>query len=429
MVKFLASVRFTLILLSLALLAVAAGTILESVTDSHAYAALWIYSNPAFLLLLAGFFVNILLSALRRWPWRKSHLPFLLAHLGLLMVIGGAALKTVTGLQGNMLLLAGTGSDQVLLPGSRALWVDGHLLPLKQKMVLGDLSIELLELAPHSSEQLQLWIKDGAAQIETLPPIPFGESLPVLMPDRRTWTISAHQIDTLDDLKPTPPELIIAQDHAGDTYVCAFDQKPEIIRYPTAQPHSVFAVDGGRDGYVVQATLAGTELYAPVTRHTEALPSLTRLEDNRPRATIRLTENGNSEIIQLTYDPTATALRWPALGHLLRFQTDARTIPYRIRLHDATQENFPGTNQPKSYHATLTVNGETTELAMNHVHQTWDGYRFYLGNLTPSDESSAQTVQLIINRDPTKYLLTYPGGILIGLGTLLLYRARGRDRR
>ena len=62
-----------------------------------------------------------------------------------------------------------------------------------------------------------------------------------------------------------------------------------------------------------------------------------------------------------------------------------------------------------------------TILSMNHVHETWDGYRFYLSNITPVDESEPQRVQIVVNHDPAKYLLTYPGAVAVAIGIFLLF--------
>jgi len=58
---------------------------------------------------------------------------------------------------------------------------------------------------------------------------------------------------------------------------------------------------------------------------------------------------------------------------------------------------------------------------MNHVYETWDGYRFYLANVSQNDGQSAKRVQLIVNHDPAKYWLTYPGGIVVALGIIFLW--------
>ena len=58
---------------------------------------------------------------------------------------------------------------------------------------------------------------------------------------------------------------------------------------------------------------------------------------------------------------------------------------------------------------------------MNNVHETWEGYRFYLSNISPSGEESVKRIQLVVNHDPAKYWLTYPGAIILSIGILLLF--------
>lgn len=113
----------------------------------------------------------------------------------------------------------------------------------------------------------------------------------------------------------------------------------------------------------------------------------------------------------------------------MRFQPRFQQIPYRVRLRDARQVNYPHSSQPFSYESDLLVYNRRnrkdkpveTTLSMNHVFQTWDGYRFYLANISPPTETAVQRIQLIVNHDPAKYLLTYPGGILLAMGILLLF--------
>src|SRR5690349_19139388 len=121
---FLGSIYFALILISVTALFVVAGTFLESATQSHRYAAMFTYDTPLFAALLWGFFINILLSATRRWPFRWKHIPFLITHWGLLMVLGGVLAKHYYGLQGSMTLLEGTASQEVVEANTYAIHLD-----------------------------------------------------------------------------------------------------------------------------------------------------------------------------------------------------------------------------------------------------------------------------------------------------------------
>ncbi|MEM1283445.1 MAG: hypothetical protein AAGG81_07815 [Chlamydiota bacterium] len=164
----------------------------------------------------------------------------------------------------------------------------------------------------------------------------------------------------------------------------------------------------------------------PITPHYSALPPTKKLEDNRPKITLLAKSEKTKQFTSLAYDSTGQRIRWPILrgDYRLSFQPKTLQLPLTIRLHDARQINYPNTGQPLSYEADIIPSdkdGEMITISMNNVYESNHGYRFYLSNITPGDESSVQHVQLVVNYDPAKYLLTYPGGVLIAIGTLLLF--------
>ncbi|MCB1136502.1 MAG: hypothetical protein KDK78_09555, partial [Chlamydiia bacterium] len=187
---YIGSIYFAVTLIGVSALYVALGTFLESSSDSHAYAAQLSYGHPLFQLLLWGYFVNILTSALRRWPFRKSHAPFLLTHLGLLMLLGGTIFKSYYGVQGTMAVMEGSGSQSIFLPGSESLHVetrDGtQQFPLTKHPLRGydavlaadSPKITLLDYKPHGRESFQLWFKPHWAEIKGLPNLPIQEWQP-----------------------------------------------------------------------------------------------------------------------------------------------------------------------------------------------------------------------------------------------------------
>jgi hypothetical protein len=187
--NFLGGIHLAIALIAIAALMVIIGTILESRTGSHLVAARWTYENPFFLLLLALFFINILFSALRRWPFQKQHIPFLITHLGLLMIIGGTILKNRLGLQGNLSVWEGSGNQHVSLPYTYAISIDekGHSPDSTKNSLLNldsfqpniyypfhfpHLKCKVIGYAPHVKENLETWIKGTRAYIAGFPPIP-----------------------------------------------------------------------------------------------------------------------------------------------------------------------------------------------------------------------------------------------------------------
>jgi hypothetical protein len=561
-VRFLASIRFTLLLIALLLLYVIGATLVESITQSHQRALLLAYQQPTFLLLLLGLFLNILLSALRRWPWKKKHLPFLCAHLGLLMIISGVAIKQVWGVQGVILLAEGGGTNTLLLPNTYAVYIEGRDGQRRE--------IVPFEMAPHCEVSYTGWIKNGMGEIAGLPPIPVGEELSL-----GPWRVKVERCSTVEQWSPVAgPTVVLLEEESGKTHLMLVGKAGKVDHHPFG-PEPLYAIDGGFGGYEValpfdsarltaseaewrqrkleSLALLGGEPFAALLdlwdrsgkalypkdqplpeelellmlefpwhqlpeslrrgigwcsllledlsldqiiphleqhqwpiegcktaaqvcaailnigeslppipppaaaaerlhqlsayflanemhltqmadppwpeptsqiatrlgRKIELLPRLKKSEENRPLASVIV----DGEKLLLPYEPLAMGLRWPMRNgkHLLRFEPKQLLLPHRIRLQDARQINYPGTNQPYAYEADLWIGERYVTLSMNHVYETRDGYRFYLSSLTPADESAVQRIQLTVNRDPARWKLTYPGCLILVLGVLLLY--------
>lgn len=158
-------------------------------------------------------------------------------------------------------------------------------------------------------------------------------------------------------------------------------------------------------------------------------PPVNKLEQNRPALTLLIENEGKKEILSLPFAEYGQALKWP-VGEgscLVRFQNDSLTIPYRIRLRNARQIHYAASSQAFSFECELLIldtrNGAEEEvlLSMNKIHETWDGWRFYLSHITPEDDTAVHKVQLAVSLDPAKYYFTYPGGLLLSVGILLLF--------
>ncbi len=89
-------------------------------------------------------------------------------------------------------------------------------------------------------------------------------------------------------------------------------------------------------------------LECPVTRYHVTAPSEDKLEDNLPLALVSIHDGATQEKVPLTFDRFGSGMRWPALNgrYLLRFQPMIQPIPYRLRLHEARQVNYPTETNP-----------------------------------------------------------------------------------
>lgn len=479
---FLGSVHFAVTLIGVTVLFIAVGTFLESKTASHSYAALYTYRHPAFQALLALYFVNILFSALRRWPFKVSHVPFLLTHLGLLMILGGTLAKGIWGLQGIMAIEEGHFGQEILLPETIAVRIEktdptdadtllvGHTDPLRPASPFSDVTLELLSFAPHSSEKYVAWIHSRSVAIAGLKPFPLGElrRLQLFPPPAPPWEVVAFRtddpesfaqqfyLDRVDLLRQ--PALLMLQDNNFNTHLYAFDPWGRVWKgvYRGDNPGTVAVYDDGFGGYAAIAHIpfseqlggretlekqslealrqedgTGITLESPLAVISRNEPPGQKLEDNCPRAIFKIKRDGIAETIALVYDRTGAGMRRPIFSgaYTLKLQPRQQLLPYRVHLVEARQINYANSNQPYSYESDLVITGldgsarTAKTISMNNVFETWDGYRFYLASMM-ADENKRKRIVLAVNYDPAKYILTYPGAAVLSVGILLLFWGR-----
>lgn len=282
---FLGGVRCAIFLIATTAIFVIIGTVLESKTDSHLFASKYVYSNPVFCLLLAGFFVNILISALRRWPFKSKHIPFLITHLGLLMILAGAIIKLTWGLQGIMLLAEGTASQTVLLPGTFSLEIQSHakkgqtssisLTELLQGKIISSLDAEiaLLKYHPHALAQQTAWIHENLLRVKGLPPLvvsdlddlsaplPISAKLRFTPYSQKPLEILAFNTDISEidekvklDNPEMNPRLLFTRSSTGETKIAYYDEygAKEEKTYPQNKFERIVSYEEGFGGYFAQ---------------------------------------------------------------------------------------------------------------------------------------------------------------------------------
>jgi hypothetical protein len=118
--RFFSSVRLAMLLIFVLILAIIIGTLYESSFDAqvaraYIYNALWF---EIWLLVLAA---NLICSAFSRMPWKRHHTGFLLTHLGIIILLAGALIGRIWGVEGSMTIFKGD-------PANNLLTVDQHVL-------------------------------------------------------------------------------------------------------------------------------------------------------------------------------------------------------------------------------------------------------------------------------------------------------------
>lgn len=114
-IKLFASVKAAVIIMVALAVLIAIGTIVESKLDAEAAKKL-VYDTPWMYGTMFALSVCLIAVMMDRWPWKKRHTAFILAHIGILFMLFGGLLTMKFGLDGQMVIDIGKSSQQVILP-------------------------------------------------------------------------------------------------------------------------------------------------------------------------------------------------------------------------------------------------------------------------------------------------------------------------
>lgn len=115
--RFLGSLRIAVPLLVTIASVLAWGTIYET-RFGTASVQRFIYQAWWFQLLLGFLGVNLAIAALQRYPWKRRHVPFVLAHLGIILILFGGILGGRFGVEGQLIIPEGQAERILDAPGN-----------------------------------------------------------------------------------------------------------------------------------------------------------------------------------------------------------------------------------------------------------------------------------------------------------------------
>lgn len=104
--KFCGSLKLAVVVVLGLAITLAAATFYEAEHGTKAVQTV-IYRSTWFSFLLAGLGINIFASAMSRYPWKRRHAGFLVAHIGILTVLLGSAVTRKFGIDGTLPLASG----------------------------------------------------------------------------------------------------------------------------------------------------------------------------------------------------------------------------------------------------------------------------------------------------------------------------------
>lgn len=162
--RFLGSGPVAVVLIAIWAIVLTVATFYEARTTSGAVSTL-VYRSWWFAALLVVIAINVTVAALRRWPWQWRHAGFLVTHLAIDLLLLGGLLTVAWGIDGNVKLAEGSGTDRGLLEGMTLQVDSGQSAPLRAgaSLKLADgTTLQVTQVLPAAQKKLAVK-PDGAA--------------------------------------------------------------------------------------------------------------------------------------------------------------------------------------------------------------------------------------------------------------------------
>ncbi len=381
---FIGGLFFAILLISCTALLAAWGSFYEGVYDS-----------VFFHLLLVGFFLNILISALRRYPFKKNHIPFLTTHLGLLTLITALFIKAVWGLQGTIPLNLNEPLSKAYKPENLLIEVQGRNKDLSTYSSSSSFTFHNTQFIPqkkypHSQNKLRFWHDGAKATVIGVGTIPFFDNMEDAEPLKKgPWKIYALRKET-----PLPPYTIAIY----EDFLAISDKKGVILQRSLAVDESpLYIFEEGFGGYGTCLEVEAETFFGPLFMEITEHPT-------KGERALVLQASGKSYTLQEGLAPL------PVAGVLARLVPESFDLPFSLTL-------LKTWHVEDMCYALVQIGEEELELSSNEG-ASYQDYHLYL-SFWDKDH-----VSLVISQDPLKGFMLYTGIALISIGTLLLLGKR-----
>ena len=466
--SFFVSIKLAVITLSLLALLTAIGTFVESKYDQEmanklVYHSYWM---SLVMLLLA---INLIMVLVDRWPWKKRHIPFILAHFGILTLMLGFVFSGRLGVDGSLYFKEGETSSLISLPEMELkLYAsyDGQNFSL-----LYDQPVEMFSIKP--SEKKPFVVSSGKElfYIDKYYPYAVGQknykaSLQGGSPALR-FHLSGQRANVLEWIELELSDTSKSQSYGPATITLTKDSsykakndkelvllvKGEQLFYSLGKPQRKSQQNSQKKALKVGQGVA-TGWMDLEFRVLEFFPLaqtefVFRAKKKPSDATVKALRVRHGEesvwLGQNSYIRFYKKDKMYALAYL------NKTIPldFELRLLDFKIENYQGTQKAKSYQSWVEIRDSTpksvsqTDAGQQEASQQnpaqkivismneplkYKNWTFYQSSfLEPEEPDLAYTSILSANRDPGR-ALKYIGSALIVLGIVLLFYRRSLNR-
>ncbi|MCB0414272.1 MAG: cytochrome c biogenesis protein ResB [Bdellovibrionales bacterium] len=441
---FVISVKFAVFtIVSLGIIS-AVGTVYESLYDMEMAQEL-VYHSP-YMYVVLGFLCFTLVGVIiDRYPWKLHHLGFILAHVGIILLLLGSYVTRQIGVDGSMSFGIGEKQRRVLLSGKEvniyASFGEGRLKrisrnkanflqnpPSRQNPYViesGNYKFEVLEYAHFADRETQIkkseLVKDGPAlrfQIE-------GSRA------QFTQWIRATQSKPFEQMQLGPAEIVLSPfqgvgqgfEYKGGNVIVIrpdFKEKDRVLYEIYGKSKNGLIKKGhAQIGDVIPTgwmdfNFRILNFYPHSFFEVSYIPRKYPGKFSQPAILFR--HQGQEYWLGLNASRTFFE---KDRGLALAFEQSSIMLNFDILLKDFRIGRYQGTMRAASYESDVVVDGKVVNISMNEP-MKHDGFTFYQASFQQDEMGKPTTSILSVNKDPGRWL-KYLGSLLIVLGSTILF--------
>ena len=483
--NFFVSLRLAVFTLTALAVLTAVGTFVEARYDQE-FANKLVYHSFWMALIMILLAVNLTMVLIDRWPWKKKHTPFILAHFGILILLLGSVFTKYLGVDASLSFKEGESSSEISLSDMEVKVYssfDGEAFSLLYEKALDMLFIKPTEKKPYL-------IETAGEEFKVLEYLPFAVgrknfkvSLKGGQPALR-FHLFGSRANLVEWLYLNLGQTVVSKKFGPAVISLTMDKNYK----PQAENEMILLVKDGKLFYsIYQSALKKTgealsssknqslDKVDPQENYNSSKVSYSIKRGSLQKKQKKISQNQRKllkvgqtfqtgwmdfEFRLLEFFPKAqreivfTAQKKPSentvkairvshkdqsfwIGqnsyanffkkdkmYVLTYRNQTQPLPFSLKLIDFKVTNYQGSNKAKSYESLVELKDSSQVLISMNEPLKRMGWTFYQSSFIEPEGGVGEYVSVLsVNRDPGRFL-KYLGSALIVLGIIFLFYRR-----
>jgi hypothetical protein len=442
-VKLLASLKLAVLTLAIIAVIISVGTVVESRFDAWTaknlvYNSIWMWMAMGLLV------VNLIAVILDRWPWKPRHAAFIFAHIGIIIIIYGALLTQLFGIDGTVRLTRSTTPTKEVTVQETEINVYRSRTGENYEKVHGE---EVNFLKNPLREDKPILIKAKGLEFGIYESIPYGLSqMKVEESDQAQsggavrYQLSNMNVSEIDWLVQRNP-FERAEKQVGPVFITfggLWERTPEIneIRlFQDEKGHLNYALyrkdtnTPNKTGQLAEGQNLKTDWMGLEVKILRYLPKavqkyqVTAMDRPTPMTSpsLRVKANGSESYLVLNdYVKVFT----DEYVYLVAYQNKRLPLGFDLSLLNFQKTDYPGTMRAMAYESEVQYDEQKALISMNEPLK-YKGFYIYQASFEQSPTGAATASILSVNRDPGR-IWKYLGSLVMCLGIVMLFYFKKR---